>query len=108
MKVERIEDWRNGTGGHQTPVPEPELNYLTKDAILEGLKEQNMVDIRRLLKKGPAKKIEVEYLPEKGLTNTGKVILTLETSQLLKRIRVGLEVIKVEHFTLTQHNAPDV
>lgn len=40
----------------------------------------------------------MESLPEKGLTNTGKIILTFETTNLPERIRVGMEVIKVEKF----------
>lgn len=76
----------------------PEFNYLSTDEILDGLKDENVKEIRRLLKKGPTKPHERENCPEKGLTNTGRYVMTFEKETLPAKLKVGLELVPVETY----------
>lgn len=56
--------------------------FETEADIIEGLKSEGVIEINRILKRGPPKRHEVENLPEKNITNTGKFILTFEANEL--------------------------
>lgn len=74
----------------------PEFNYIPINEILHELKTEKVTDITRILRKGTAKRHELENLPEKGLTNTGKFIVTFQAKSLPKRLKVGLEMVPVD------------
>lgn len=76
----------------------PEFNYLATEEIMDGLEEENVKEIRRLLKIGPSKPHEAESCPEKGLTNSGRYVITLEKGTLPNKLKVGLEVVAVDMY----------
>lgn len=76
----------------------PAFMFTTEDEILEGLKEENVKEISRILKKGPTKKFEVENQPEKGLTNTGNFVLSFEAMEIPKKVKIGLELVEVRQY----------
>lgn len=44
--------------------------FISEGDILEGMKDEHVTEISRMLKRGPTKKYEMGHMPEKGLTNT--------------------------------------
>lgn len=76
----------------------PTFMFMTDEEILEGLKEEKVTEIDRILKKGPAKKFETGHISEKGLTNTGKFTLTFEASQIPSKLKIGMELVEVTKY----------
>lgn len=51
-----------------------------------------------MLKRGPSKPHEMEKRPEKGLTNTGRYVMTFEKETLPTKLKVGLVLVPVETY----------
>lgn len=60
----------------------------SEEEILEGMKDEHVTEISRILKGGPTKIYEMGPMSKKGLTNTGKFTVTFEAPTTPQKIKI--------------------